>query len=106
MVSACPLHAGRDQLCSSHALSSHPCSGSPHLGTACPCADCVTSIRRLCWSSLCLQDETSGFAQLTARVRARHLFAAYDGKGKLVAGQPDKEFPVQVRVCLAVLHAQ
>ena len=46
-----------------------------------------------------LQDETNGFAQLTARVRARHLFAAYNGKGQLVSGQPDKEFPVQVRCC-------
>ena len=43
-----------------------------------------------------MQDETNGFAQLTARVRARHLFEAYDAKGQLVAGQPGKEFPVQV----------
>jgi hypothetical protein len=29
------------------------------------------------------------------RVRAAHKFAAYDGKRRLVAGDPEKEVPVQ-----------
>jgi hypothetical protein len=42
-----------------------------------------------------VQDERSAFAQLTVRVRAVHRFAAYDSKGRLVAGDPDREVPVQ-----------
>ncbi|KAK9903338.1 hypothetical protein WJX75_003173 [Coccomyxa subellipsoidea] len=41
------------------------------------------------------KDARSSFAQLTVRVRAAHKFAAYDGKRRLVAGDPEKEVPVQ-----------
>ena len=36
------------------------------------------------------QDETSGFAQLTVRVPSTQRFAAYDRRGKLVAGSPEQ----------------
>ncbi|CAL8465265.1 g4800 [Coccomyxa elongata] len=41
------------------------------------------------------KDARSSFAQLTVRVRAAHKFAAYDGKRRLVAGDPENEVPVQ-----------
>ncbi len=41
------------------------------------------------------QDARSSFAQLTVRVRAAVKFAAYDGKRRLVAGDPEREVPVQ-----------
>ena len=44
---------------------------------------------------MCTQDARSSFAQLTVRVRAAHKFAAYDGKRRLVAGDLEKEVPVQ-----------
>lgn len=42
-----------------------------------------------------VQDGRSAFAQLTVRVRATHKFAAYDGRRRLVAGDPEREVPVQ-----------
>ena len=45
------------------------------------------------------QDDTTGFAQLTVRVPSTQRFAAYDRRGKLVAGSPE-----QVRAQWAGLH--
>lgn len=42
-----------------------------------------------------MQDDRSAYAQLTVRVRAVHKFAAYDKKQRLVAGDPEREVPVQ-----------
>lgn len=41
------------------------------------------------------QDEDKMFAQLTVRFRARHRFAAYNARGRLVGGSDTAEFPVQ-----------
>jgi len=40
------------------------------------------------------QDDASAFAQLTVRLRSRQTFAAYDARGKLLAGDPTAGFSV------------
>lgn len=41
-----------------------------------------------------LQDDSSAFAQLTVRLQSTQRFAAYDARGRLLAGDPDAHFPV------------
>jgi large subunit ribosomal protein L45 len=36
------------------------------------------------------------FAQITVGFKSHQRYAAYDGKGRLVAGDPDKYVPVEV----------
>ena len=40
------------------------------------------------------KDDNTGFAQLTARLKTRQKFAAYDSRGKLVAGSLDDDIAV------------
>ncbi len=44
--------------------------------------------------SAAAQDDASAFAQLTVRLNSRQSFAAYDAKGRLLAGSPADTFPV------------
>ncbi len=46
----------------------------------------------VCW---CAQDEKFAYLQFTVRFWTTHTFAAYDAKGKLVAGDPDRPLPVR-----------
>lgn len=38
-----------------------------------------------------MQDDSTGFVQLTVRIPSKQQFAAYDRKGRLVAGGIDQE---------------
>lgn len=42
-----------------------------------------------------LQDDTTGFAQLTVRIPSQQRFAAYDRQGRLVAGDPERAIEVE-----------
>ncbi len=58
-------------------------------------------IFHVCW---CAQDEKFAYLQFTVRFWTTHTFAAYDAKGRLVAGDPDRPLPVRpppVRLCRA-----
>ena len=50
--------------------------------------------RLTCQVLPCLQDDTTAFVQLTARIPSQQAFAAYDARGKLIQGDPDKAVPV------------
>ena len=41
-----------------------------------------------------LQDDKSAFSQLTVRIHSRQIYAAYDARGKVVAGDPAATLPV------------
>ena len=41
-------------------------------------------------------DTQMAFAQITVGFKSYQRYAAYDGKGRLVAGDPDKYVPVEV----------
>ena len=43
----------------------------------------------------CLQDDTTAFVQLTARISSQQAFAAYDARGKLIQGDLDRAVPVE-----------
>ena len=53
---------------------------SPDLSGLVPCA---------------VQDEKYAFVQFTVRFWTTHTFAAYDSRGKLVAGDPARPLPVR-----------
>ena len=46
------------------------------------------------YGALSPQDDKSAFSQLTVRITSRQNYAAYDGKGRVVAGDPSSIFPV------------
>ncbi len=41
-----------------------------------------------------LQDDKSAFSQFTVRIHSRQIYAAYDARGRVVAGDPDATLPV------------
>ncbi len=42
-----------------------------------------------------MQDDSTGFAQLTVRIKSAQRFSAYDSKGRLAAGNPEQEVSVE-----------